>query len=86
MRFFNDRVIYFIVVDRFFNSDPSNDRCSNPGVFDVSRRDRFKYWGGDLAGVMAKPDYLKELGAGALRLTPLFEQVHGLWWTRKAGG
>jgi len=27
---------------------------------------------------MAKLDYLKELGAGAVWLTPLFEQVHGL--------
>ncbi|OGS07419.1 MAG: hypothetical protein A2270_00390 [Elusimicrobia bacterium RIFOXYA12_FULL_51_18] len=72
MRAFNDSVIYFIVVDRFFNGDPSNDRCANPEAFDVSRKDWFKYWGGDLSGVMAKLDYLKELGAGALWLTPLF--------------
>jgi len=78
MRSFNDSVIYFIVVDRFFNGDPSNDRCANPEAFDVSRGDWFKYWGGDLSGVMAKLDYLKELGAGALWLTPLFEQAHGL--------
>jgi cyclomaltodextrin glucanotransferase len=78
MKPFNENIIYFIVVDRFFNSDPSNDRCSNPEAFDLSRGDWFKYWGGDLGGVIAKLDYLRELGVGALWLTPLFEQVRGL--------
>ena len=78
MKAFNDSVIYFIVVDRFFNSDPANDVGRNPESTDTSRKDWFKYWGGDLAGVAAKLDYLNELGAGAVWLTPLFEQAHGL--------
>jgi len=75
---FNDSVIYFIVVDRFFNSDPANDKGRNPESTDPSRKDWFKYWGGDIGGVLAKLDYLKELGAGAVWLTPLFEQARGL--------
>ncbi|MFA6434963.1 MAG: alpha-amylase family glycosyl hydrolase [Elusimicrobiales bacterium] len=78
MKAFNDSVIYFIVVDRFFNSDPANDAGRNPAATDLTRKDWFKYWGGDLGGVLAKLDYLKELGAGAVWLTPLFEQARGL--------
>jgi len=78
MKAFNDSVIYFIVVDRFFNGDPTNDLAKNPEATDTSHKDWFKYWGGDLGGVIAKLDYLKELGTGAVWLTPLFEQAHGL--------
>ena len=78
MKFFNENTIYFLVVDRFFNSDPSNDNCRNPEAFDASQKDWCKYWGGDLAGVIEKLDYLKALGASALWLTPLFDQADGL--------
>ena len=78
MQFFNENTIYFLVVDRFFNSDPSNDNGRNPEAFDASKKDWYRYWGGDLAGVIEKLDYLKELGASALWLTPLFDQVDGL--------
>ena len=74
MKFFNENTIYFLVVDRFFNSDPSNDNCRNPEAFDASQKDWCKYWGGDLAGVIEKLDYLKALGASALWLTPTD------WW------
>ncbi|MCX5784707.1 MAG: alpha-amylase family glycosyl hydrolase [Elusimicrobia bacterium] len=78
MQFFNENTIYFLVVDRFLNSDPSNDNCRNPEAFDAAQKDWCKYWGGDLAGVIDKLDYLKELGASALWLTPLFDQADGL--------
>jgi cyclomaltodextrin glucanotransferase len=78
MQPFNDKVIYFILVDRFFNSDPSNDCGRNPLSFDAAHKDWGKYWGGDLAGVQAKLDYVQKLGASAIWLTPLFEQAEGL--------
>lgn len=78
MRPFNDGVIYFIVVDRFFNGNPANDRGRNPDTYDASRTDWFRYWGGDLNGVTQKLDYLKELGCSALWLTPIFDQIDGL--------
>lgn len=70
--------IYFIVTDRFFNSDPTNDGGRNPDSYDPLRTDWHKYWGGDLGGVRAKLDYLQGLGASALWLTPLFDQVDEL--------
>lgn len=78
MRPFNDSVIYFAVVDRFRNGNPENDRGRNPEAYDASHADWFKYWGGDLNGVMEKLDYLKELGCSAVWLTPLFDQIDGL--------
>jgi cyclomaltodextrin glucanotransferase len=78
MRPFNDGVIYFAVVDRFYNGNPANDRGRNPDSYDASRSDWFRYWGGDLNGVIMKLDYLRELGASALWLTPIFDQIDGL--------
>ncbi|MCX5792711.1 MAG: alpha-amylase family glycosyl hydrolase [Elusimicrobia bacterium] len=78
MRPFNDSVIYFAVVDRFFNSDPSNDSGRNAEAFDASHTDWYKYWGGDLAGIIEKLDYIKELGCSSVWLTPLFDQADGL--------
>lgn len=78
MRPFNDGVIYFAVVDRFFNGNPDNDRGRNPGSYDPERKDWFRYWGGDLNGVIQKLDYLKELGCSAVWLTPIFDQIDGL--------
>lgn len=78
MRPFNDSVMYFAVVDRFCNGNPGNDRGRNPDSYDASRTDWFRYWGGDLNGVLQKLDYLKELGCSALWLTPIFDQVDGL--------
>ena len=63
MRPFNDSVIYFAVVDRFRNGNPQNDRGRNPESYDSAHADWFKYWGGDLNGVVEKLDYLKELGS-----------------------
>jgi len=78
MRPFNDSVMYFAVVDRFFNADKCNDAGYSAPSFDCSRSDWFKYWGGDLNGVINKLDYLKELGCSSVWLTPLFDQADGL--------
>ena len=76
---FRQETIYFIVVDRFHDGDPSNSEGPNPELYDETRQDWGKYWGGDLQGIIDKLDYLKNLGVTAVWLTPLFEQVEDLF-------
>ncbi len=78
-------VMYQIFTDRFFNADPTNDvkdgeyyyinrptkHVGNwnkyPEEFDVAN-----FYGGDLAGVIQKLDYLQKLGVEVLYFNPLF--------------
>lgn len=76
---FRQETIYFLVVDRFHDGDPSNNEGPNPNLYDPNREDWGKYWGGDLQGVIDKLDYLKSMGVTAIWLTPLFEQVEKLF-------
>ncbi|NEQ30625.1 MAG: cyclomaltodextrin glucanotransferase [Leptolyngbya sp. SIO4C5] len=76
---FRQETIYFIVVDRFHDGDPDNSEGPNPELYDATRTEWGKYWGGDLQGVIDKLDYLKNMGVTAVWLTPLFEQVEGLF-------
>jgi len=65
-----DDVIYLIMPDRFANGDPLNDEPTEfPGSHDRSKPRAFH--GGDLRGVEQHLDYLKELGATTLWLTPI---------------
>lgn len=75
---FRQETIYFIIVDRFNDGDPSNNQGPNPELYDPNRQKWGKYWGGDLQGVVDKLDYLKNMGVTAIWLSPLFEQVEGL--------
>jgi hypothetical protein len=64
-------LFYELTVDRFANGDPSNDEGGRTGGpektgFDPTRADYFH--GGDLAGVMARLDYLAELGVTTIVL------------------
>jgi cyclomaltodextrin glucanotransferase len=77
---FRGEVIYFIVVDRFFDGDPNNNSGQDPTLYDPERKDWGKYWGGDLMGVIEKLGYLSELGVTAVWLTPLFEQIEAMVW------
>jgi len=43
---FRKETIYFIVIDRFFNSCPGNDRVGRDGLFVPSRRQWGHYWVG----------------------------------------
>jgi len=78
-------VIYQIFVDRFYNGDPSNDVEKREyiyikeGTVKVTDWNRYpapmdvrEFYGGDLAGVMEKLDYLKGLGVDAIYFNPLF--------------
>jgi alpha-amylase len=58
-----DQIIYFVFTDRFSNGDTSND-------FNVKPNDPWAYHGGDLQGVINKLDYIKDLGATTIWITP----------------
>lgn len=70
-------VIYFIMVDRFNDSNPDEN------LSDVNKDDLRAFQGGDLQGIIDKLDYIKDLGATAIWLTPIMENgpngYHGYW-------
>jgi cyclomaltodextrin glucanotransferase len=68
-----NEVLYQIFVDRFYDGNTAND-CLYDGRFcDPEKRDYYRYWGGDLRGVIDQLPYLKELGVTRVWLTPIFE-------------
>ena len=73
----DNAIIYFLLTDRFNNSDPSNDiNFGRESETAVNRG----FMGGDLAGVTKKikEGYFNDLGISALWMTPFVEQNHGL--------
>ncbi|MEZ0371201.1 MAG: alpha-amylase family glycosyl hydrolase [Candidatus Sericytochromatia bacterium] len=65
-RTWQDEVIYFIFTDRFANGDRSND-------YNVKPQDAWAYHGGDLQGIIGKLDYIRDLGATAIWITPVID-------------
>jgi len=92
-----DEVIYFLLPDRFENGDPSNDRGGLSGDrlqtgFDPTHKGFFH--GGDLKGLASRLGYIKDLGATAVWVAPVFQNkavqgppgeesagYHGYWIT-----
>ena len=71
----DESVVYFMVTDRFFDGNESNNTASgadtygdNPGL----------YHGGDFAGVTAKLKYLQDLGVNTIWITPIVENIKGV--------
>lgn len=74
--------MYFVLVDRFQNGDPSND-----GAIDLADPEAFH--GGDLQGVYDRIGYLEALGVTTVWLSPVFRMrteklnghgaFHGYW-------
>ncbi len=67
-----DAVLYFVMLDRFADGDPSNNGAaqgsqdpSGPGAGASAR-----YVGGDIQGLRNKLDYIADLGATAIWLSP----------------
>ena len=75
-----DQVVYFAMIDRFDDGDPSND---DQGTGEYDPADNAKYSGGDLAGVQRRLDYIQGLGATTVWLTP---PVANQWWNGHYGG
>lgn len=63
-------IFYQIFPERFHNGDPSNDPPGTVPWDSEPTRDNF--FGGDLAGITQKLDYLEKLGINTLYLTPFF--------------
>ena len=94
-RSFQDEVFYFVLPDRFYNGDPSNDlgaplsdkkRALSHGGLDKTHKGM--YHGGDLTGLTEKLPYLDEMGITAIWLTPILRNqamqngtsgYHGYW-------
>jgi len=72
-----EQIIYFVMPDRFFDGDSSNN---DQGANEYDPTDPRKYSGGDLRGVTDKLAYIKGLGATAVWITP---PVANLWWNPK---
>lgn len=65
-------VFYLIMSDRFANGNEKND--SQPNLIDkVNRKDENGRHGGDLRGVINHLDYIKNLGATTVWMTPVCE-------------
>lgn len=75
-RSWQDESIYYITIDRFNNSDFTNDH-------DVDANDPSKYHGGDFQGILDRLDYIKDMGFTVLGLSSIFENeengYHGYW-------
>ncbi|MYL32277.1 alpha-amylase [Pontibacillus yanchengensis] len=75
-RNWEDELMYFIMVDRFYNGNLDND-------YNVDPKDPKAYHGGDLQGVIDKLDYIKDLGFTSIWLTPIMDNqakgYHGYW-------
>jgi alpha-amylase len=73
--FWNSATIYFLLIDRFQNGDPGNDRALGR-AHDAAVLRNFE--GGDLVGVLRKIEegYFDSLGVSAIWMTPFVEQIH----------
>lgn len=76
--------VYFVLTDRFVNGDASNDHRKQGGktlhTFDrptpgapAGRTDNVGYLGGDFRGVLDNAAYIKDMGFGAVWITPIVD-------------
>lgn len=65
----DDAVLYFLLVDRFADGDPGNNQDVDPGPG--------SFHGGDLRGVIDQLDEIADLGATAIWITPIQQQIPG---------
>jgi alpha amylase-like protein len=83
---YRSRTIYFLLADRFNPQHPYDpyvdpmypDATNSVDCFTQSctEEEEFrKYWGGDIQSILEKLDYLQRLGASAIWVTPLAENV-----------
>ena len=78
--------VYFVLTDRFVNGDPSNDHRDQGGndpalrTFDrpvsgapAGRTDNVGYLGGDFKGLLDNARYIRDMGFGAVWITPVVD-------------
>ena len=84
---FAEHAVYFVLTDRFVNGDPSNDQRDQGGAdlalrtFDrpvpgapAGRSDNVGYLGGDFKGLLDNAMYIRDMGFGAVWITPIVDQ------------
>lgn len=77
---FHGNVMYFAMVDRFFNGDPGNDKpTADPAI-----HPKANHLGGDLAGIAQKCNegYFDSLGINSVWISPIAQNpdsAYGLW-------
>lgn len=72
----DESVIYFMVTDRFFDGNESNNTAS--GAQTYGKDNAGLYHGGDFAGITQKLDYLEDLGINTIWITPIVENIPGV--------
>ncbi|HYG64801.1 MAG TPA: alpha-amylase family glycosyl hydrolase [Thermoanaerobaculia bacterium] len=66
----DDAILYFVILDRFADGDPRNNA-------NVDRRAKGTFHGGDLAGLTQQLDEIADLGATAIWITPVVDNMDG---------
>lgn len=69
----DEAVIYFMLTDRFFDGNTSNNKAAGASVYNPDNAGL--YHGGDFAGVTKKLDYLQELGINTIWITPIVDNI-----------
>ncbi|MEG3790581.1 alpha-amylase family glycosyl hydrolase [Lysobacter sp. CCNWLW3] len=83
---FASDAVYFVLTDRYVNGDPGNDQREQGGPDPATRSfdrpvpgapagesDNIGYLGGDFKGLLANAGYIRDLGFGAVWLTPIVD-------------
>ena len=71
--------LYFVITDRFYNGDKSNDNSYGRPQVDATAKEIGTFHGGDIVGLKEKIDsgYFDKLGINAIWITAPYEQIHG---------
>jgi isoamylase len=69
----HDAVIYQVFIDRFFDGNTANNSDCETTTGGYCVDDIYKWNGGDIAGAIARLDYLQYLGVNTLWLSPVYE-------------
>ena len=76
---FREETIYFLLTARFNDGDPSNNFfCRDRIRFDDQGNAIDPHWRGDFKGLIARLDYIRDLGFSAIWITPPVENRSGL--------
>lgn len=73
----DNALIYFVMTDRFYNGNTSNDTSYGRVKSDCKGKNIGTFHGGDIAGLTQKLDYLDDLGVNAIWISAPYEQIHG---------
>ncbi|WP_246944862.1 pullulanase [Bacillus pinisoli] len=68
----DEAVIYFMLTDRFFDGDSSNN---DPYGIGYDKTKTGTYQGGDFKGITKKLDYLDQLGINTIWINPVVENI-----------